>query len=78
MLQDPSDDVEAVSEALDLLAAQDPVKAELVKLRFFAGLSVVEAADLLGISRATADRYWQYAKTWLYCELTRGTPPDAG
>jgi RNA polymerase sigma factor (TIGR02999 family) len=78
VLQDPSDDVEAVSEALDLLAAQDPVKAELVKLRFFAGLSVAEAADLLGISRATADRYWQYAKTWLYCALTRGTPPDAG
>jgi RNA polymerase sigma factor (TIGR02999 family) len=76
--QDPSDDVEAISEALERLAAEDPVKAELVKLRFFAGLSVVEAADLLGISRATADRYWQYAKTWLYCELTRGTPPDAG
>jgi RNA polymerase sigma factor (TIGR02999 family) len=78
VMQAPSDDVEAVSEALDLLAAQDPVKAELVKLRFFAGLSVAEAADLLGISRATADRYWQYAKTWLYCTLTRGTPPDAG
>jgi RNA polymerase sigma factor (TIGR02999 family) len=76
--QDPSDDVEAISEALERLAAEDPVKAELVKLRFFAGLSVVEAADLLGISRATADRYWQYAKTWLYCALTRGTPPDAG
>jgi RNA polymerase sigma factor (TIGR02999 family) len=77
VLRDPSDDVAAVSEALDLLAAQDPVKAELVKLRFFAGLSVAEAADVLGISRATADRHWQYAKTWLYCALTRGAPPDA-
>jgi RNA polymerase sigma factor (TIGR02999 family) len=74
--QNPSDDVEALSEALDRLAAEDPVKAELVKLRFFAGLSVVEAADVLGISRATADRYWQYAKTWLYCALTRETPSD--
>src|SRR5207253_8333470 len=51
----------------ELLAQHDPVKAELVKLRYFAGLSVEEAADLLGISRATADRYWRYAKTWLYC-----------
>jgi len=73
----PSEDVAAVSEALDLLAEHDPVKAELVKLRFFAGLSVEEAADLLGISRATADRYWRYAKTWLYCALTRQSHPDA-
>jgi RNA polymerase sigma factor (TIGR02999 family) len=75
--QGPSADVAAVSEALDLLAAQDPVKAELVKLRFFVGLSVEEAADLLGISRATADRYWRYAKTWLYCALTRQGDPGA-
>jgi DNA-directed RNA polymerase specialized sigma24 family protein len=53
------------------------VKAELVKLRFFAGLSVEEAADLLKISRATADRYWRYAKTWLYCALTRESSADA-
>jgi RNA polymerase sigma factor (TIGR02999 family) len=71
VVHDPAEDVAAVSEALDLLAAHDPVKAELVKLRFFAGLSVEEAADILGISRATADRYWRYAKTWLYCSLTR-------
>jgi RNA polymerase sigma factor (TIGR02999 family) len=74
---DPAEDVAAVSEALDLLAEHDAVKAELVKLRFFAGLSVAEAADLLGISRATADRYWRYAKTWLYCVLTRPGPSDA-
>jgi RNA polymerase sigma factor (TIGR02999 family) len=74
---DPAEDVAAISEALDLLAAHDAVEAELVKLRFFAGLSVEEAADLLGISRATADRYWRYAKTWLYCALTRQSRPGA-
>jgi RNA polymerase sigma factor (TIGR02999 family) len=74
---DPSDDVVAVHEALELLAQHDPVKAELVKLRYFAGLSVEEAADVLGVSRATADRYWRYAKTWLYVALTRQRPPDA-
>jgi RNA polymerase sigma factor (TIGR02999 family) len=73
----PAEDVAAVSDALDRLAAHDPVKAELVKLRFFAGLSVEEAAGLLGVSRATADRYWRYAKTWLYCALTRPGHPDA-
>jgi RNA polymerase sigma factor (TIGR02999 family) len=67
----PLEDVLAVSEALEKLAAQDFDKAELVKLRYFGGLTVAEAADMLGISRATADRHWQYAKTWLYCELTR-------
>jgi RNA polymerase sigma factor (TIGR02999 family) len=74
---DPAEDVVALSEALDRLAEHDPVKAELVRLRFFAGLSVEEAADLLGVSRATADRYWRYAKTWLYCALTRQSQPDA-
>jgi RNA polymerase sigma factor (TIGR02999 family) len=63
------DDVLALDEALTRLAAEDPVKSELVTLRYFAGLSVQEAADALGISRATADRYWAYARTWLYCEL---------
>jgi RNA polymerase sigma factor (TIGR02999 family) len=76
-LEDPSDDVVALHEALELLAQHDPVKAELVKLRYFAGLSVEEAGDVLGVSRATADRYWRYAKTWLYCELTRRSHPDA-
>jgi RNA polymerase sigma factor (TIGR02999 family) len=75
--QDPSEDVVALSEALDLLAERDPEKVELVKLRFFAGLSVEEAADLLGISRATADRHWRYARTWLYCALTQEGGPDA-
>jgi RNA polymerase sigma factor (TIGR02999 family) len=62
-------DLLALDEALAKFAAADPVKAQLVTLRYFAGLSVQEAADTLGISRATADRYWSYARIWLYCEL---------
>jgi RNA polymerase sigma factor (TIGR02999 family) len=62
----PTDDVLAVDEALKKLAAQAPEKAELVKLRFFAGLTLEEAAEALGISRATAARHWAYAKAWMY------------
>jgi RNA polymerase sigma factor (TIGR02999 family) len=69
----PPDDLLDVDEALTAFAAEDPVKAELVKLRFFAGLSVQDAADCLGISRATADRYWTYARAWL---LDRLANPD--
>jgi RNA polymerase sigma factor (TIGR02999 family) len=65
----PSDDLLALNEALDQLAAEDPEKAELVKLRFFAGLSAEEAAACLGISRATAARHWAYARAWLYDRL---------
>jgi RNA polymerase sigma factor (TIGR02999 family) len=75
--EDPSDDVVALNDALESFAQHDPLKAELVKLRYFTGLSVEEAADLLGISRATADRYWRYARTWLYCAMTRQDPPGA-
>jgi RNA polymerase sigma factor (TIGR02999 family) len=59
----------AVDAALEKLAREDPKKAELVKLRCFAGLSHQEAAEALGISRPTADRYWAYAKARLYCEI---------
>jgi RNA polymerase sigma factor (TIGR02999 family) len=65
----PSDDLLALDEALNQFAAEDGQKAELVKLRYFAGLSVEEAALCLGISRATADRYWAYARAWLYDHL---------
>jgi RNA polymerase sigma factor (TIGR02999 family) len=58
-----------VSDALDRLAQESLEKAALVKLRFFAGLSAQEAAESLGISRATADRYWAYAKVFIYCAL---------
>jgi RNA polymerase sigma factor (TIGR02999 family) len=62
----PAEDLLALDEALQCLAREAPQKAELVTLRFFAGLSVEEAACCLGISRATADRYWAYARAWLY------------
>jgi RNA polymerase sigma factor (TIGR02999 family) len=65
----PTEDVLALDEALTKLAIEDPVKAQLVNLRYFAGLSVEDAAKVLSISRATADRHWRYAKVWLYCEL---------
>ena len=74
-VQEPADEVLALNEALDQLAQEDPRKAELVKLRYFTGLSVQEAAEVLGISRATADRYWAYAKVWLYCAIAGGEKP---
>jgi RNA polymerase sigma factor (TIGR02999 family) len=64
-----SGDLVALDEALTKLETEDPAKAQLVKLRFFAGLTEVEAADALGISCTTAQRYWRYAKTWLLVEL---------
>ena len=68
--EQPAEDLLALDEALDRLAQEDPVKAKLVKLRYFAGLSVEQTAEALGISRATADRYWAYAKVWLYHAVT--------
>jgi RNA polymerase sigma factor (TIGR02999 family) len=62
----PADDLLALHEALIKLAEEDAIKARLVELRFFAGLSVADAARCLGLSRATADRYWAYARAWLY------------
>jgi RNA polymerase sigma factor (TIGR02999 family) len=58
-----------VDDALRKLANEDPVKAELVKLRFFIGLSIAEAGQALGLSESTAKRYWAYARAWLYEEL---------
>lgn len=66
------DELLAVHEALDLLAAQDARKAELVKLRYFVGLSIEEAAEALGVSEPTAKRDWAYARAWLYREIRRG------
>jgi RNA polymerase sigma factor (TIGR02999 family) len=59
------DELLALDEALERFSAVDPLKAELVKLRYFGGLSEPEAAETLGISRATASRYWTYARAWL-------------
>jgi RNA polymerase sigma factor (TIGR02999 family) len=74
-LVEPPEELLALDEALSRLAAQAPMRAELVKLRFFAGLTMPEAAEALGISLATAERYWTFARTWLYAELT--DPPPA-
>ena len=67
----PSDDkLLALDDALVRLTEKDPVKAELVKLRYFAGLTNQEAATTLGISTATAERYWAYARAWLQQQIT--------
>lgn len=63
------DELLAVHEALDKFAAQDKQKAELVKLRYFAGLTIEEAAQVLGISEPTAKRWWAYARAWLFNEI---------
>src|SRR5947208_7544479 len=68
----PSEDLLALDEALTQLAARDPVRAELVKLRFFAGLTMPEAAQALGLSLATVERHWTFVRVWLYAELTGG------
>ena len=65
----PSLDLLALDEALSRLAEIEPAKAELIKLRFFAGLTMPEAAAALDVSLATAERYWTFAKSWLYAEL---------
>jgi RNA polymerase sigma factor (sigma-70 family) len=59
----------AVNEALDKLAAQNPEKAELVKLRYFVGMTITEAADALGMSEPAARRQWAFARAWLYHEI---------
>jgi len=64
-------DIEALDEALSRLAVVDPDQERLVELRFFAGLSLEEAASIMNVSRATAAREWQVAKSWLYRELSR-------
>jgi RNA polymerase sigma factor (TIGR02999 family) len=69
----PALDLLALDEALSRLADTEPAKAELVKLRFFAGMTMPEAAAALDISLATAERYWTFAKSWLYAELAADT-----
>jgi RNA polymerase sigma factor (TIGR02999 family) len=76
----PSQDNEllVVHELLDRFAAQEPQKAELVKLRYFAGLSLKAAGQVLGISEPTAVRWWIYSKTWLYQALQETEAPGRG
>jgi RNA polymerase sigma factor (TIGR02999 family) len=69
---EPSLDLLALDEALERFEKIDPLKAELVKLRYFAGLSIPHAAEALGISATTADRHWSYARAWLQVEVQKG------
>ena len=68
-----ADDLLALDEALQRLQQEDPVKARLVTLRYFAGLTIEQASEVLGISRVTAFRYWTFARAWLHREI-RGEP----
>jgi RNA polymerase sigma factor (TIGR02999 family) len=72
----PNIDLIALDEALRQLEGKDPRKAQLVKLRFFAGLTVEEAARVLGVATSTADEDWAYARSWLRLALG-GTPADS-
>src|SRR5262249_4573896 len=65
LVQAALEDLLALDEALSRLAAREPIKAEVVKLRFFAGLTMPEVAQTLGLSLATVERYWTYARSWL-------------
>ncbi len=71
-LEDPEETVLAVHEALDRLASRDPLKAEIVKLRYFVGMSHQEIATALGVAEPTVRRHWAYARSWLYAELKAG------
>ena len=72
----PPEKMLALHEALENLQRHDPTKCELVKLRYFAGLTNQQAAEALGISTTTADRYWTYARAWLQTEMASADEPD--
>ena len=69
-----ADDLLSLNDALEQFAAHDPVKARLVELRFFAGLTLEQAADCLDVSLSTADRAWRYARAWLYTAMAGDEP----
>jgi RNA polymerase sigma factor (TIGR02999 family) len=68
--EEPDERVLALDELLERLAKSDSTKAELIRLRYFAGLTVEQAAQVLGVSRATAERHWAFARAWLYSRLS--------
>ena len=72
----PPEDLLALHEALEQFALHDPLKAKLVELRFFAGLTLEQAAECLGISPSTADRAWRYARAWLYAAMAGADPEE--
>ncbi len=76
--EDPSVDLLALDDALDRLQALDRRKADLVKLRFFAGLTNAQAAEALGISSSTADNDWAYARSWLRLAMAEGGTTEPG
>jgi RNA polymerase sigma factor (TIGR02999 family) len=77
-VKESPESVLALNDALEKLAQEDAVCAELVKLRFFAGLTLQDAASALGIARRSADRHWSFARSWLYEELRRSESSGAG
>jgi RNA polymerase sigma factor (TIGR02999 family) len=70
-IEEPKDDILAVNEALDKLANEDTKLAEVIKLRYFGGLTLDQIAAIMGIGRRTADRYWALGRAWLYQEITQ-------
>jgi len=76
-VSEAGDGLLALNEALQKLAEKDQAKAELVKLRYFAGLTLDQAAQALGISRSTAYEHWAYARAWLLAEITKGDQSTA-
>ncbi|MGI6414294.1 MAG: ECF-type sigma factor [Thermoguttaceae bacterium] len=68
----PSEELVALDEALQELTRQDPVKGRLVTMRYFGGMTIEQASEVLGISRVTAYRYWTFARAWLYRQITGG------
>jgi RNA polymerase sigma factor (TIGR02999 family) len=81
-VQDADDTVLAVADALERFGRQDPVKAEMVKLRYFIGLNHAEIAEVMGLSEPTVRRYWAFARAWLHAELSAqiggGSPAPGG
>ena len=72
-IEEPSEDIVALDEALSKLAASDKMKADLIKLRYFAGLTIEQTAEALDLSLSTAKRHWRYARAWLYNQITNGS-----
>ncbi|MHC4166873.1 MAG: sigma-70 family RNA polymerase sigma factor [Planctomycetota bacterium] len=70
VVEGPSENIVALDEALSKLAASDKSKADLIKLRYFAGLTIEQAAEAMDLSLTTAKRHWRYAKAWLYDQMT--------
>ncbi|MFC1633212.1 ECF-type sigma factor [Planctomycetota bacterium] len=70
-IEDPKDDILAVNEALNKLANEDSKLAEVIKLRYFGGLTIDQIALIMGIGRRTVDRYWALGRAWLYQEISQ-------